>query len=67
MICKVFLKQLNNELLFVNEWMIQNGNAWHYLQYNNDLQSIQRLKTSQDKTQQNKLGLWGTKFKPIEP
>ena len=58
MICKVFLKQLNNELLFVNEWMIQNGNAWHYLQYNNDLQSIQRLKSSQDKTIQNKLRLF---------
>lgn len=67
MVCKVFLKQPNKELLFVNEWMIQNGNAWHYSQYDNELESIQRLKTLQDKAQQNKLGLWGTKFKPIEP
>ena len=67
MVCKVFLKQPNKELLFVNEWMIQNSNAWHYSQYDNELESIQRLKTLQDKAQQNKLGLWGTKFKPIEP
>ena len=34
----------------------KNGNAWHYLQYNNSYY-IRRLKSSQDKTIQNKLRL----------
>jgi micrococcal nuclease len=52
LICEL---HLNNENISVNEWMISEGNAWHYVKYAPD---DMNLKQAEDNARNNKLGLW---------
>ena len=52
LICEI---HLNNLDISVNEWMISEGNAWHYVKYAPD--DI-NLKQAEENARNNKLGLW---------
>ena len=52
LICKL---HLDNKDISVNEWMISDGNAWHYVKYAPD---DMNLKQAEDNARNNKLGLW---------
>ena len=52
LICKL---HLDNKDISVNEWMISEGNAWHYVKYAPD---DMNLKQAEDNARNNKLGLW---------
>jgi micrococcal nuclease len=47
----------------VNNWMVQNGWAWHYKQYSKD----QKLSTLEIAARKQKLGLWADSSNPIAP
>ena len=52
LICKL---HLNSEDISVNEWMVSEGNAWHYKKYApNDIS----LQSAEKSARKNKLGLW---------
>lgn len=54
LICEI---HLNNLDISVNEWMVSEGNAWHYVKYApNDM----NLQQAEDNARNNKLGLWST-------
>ena len=60
LICKL---HLNSEDISANEWMVSEGNAWHYEKYAPNDMSLQ----SAEKTaRKNKLGLWSS-IDPIPP
>ena len=54
LICELFL---DNKDISVNEWMVSEGNAWHYLKYAPDDLNLQQ---AEDNARNNKLGLWST-------
>jgi endonuclease YncB( thermonuclease family) len=60
LICEI---HLNNLDISVNEWMISEGNAWHYVKYAPD--DI-NLKQAEENARNNKLGLWSYES-PIPP
>ena len=60
LICKLLL---NSEDISVNEWMVSEGNAWHYVKYApNDM----NLQSAEENARNNKLGLWSYES-PIPP
>ena len=48
---------LNSKGISVNEWMVSEGNAWHYVKYAPDDLNLQQ---AEDNARNNKLGLWST-------
>lgn len=47
----------------VNQWMVSQGYAWHYVKYApNDI----KLQSAEENARKNKLGLWSS-AKPIAP
>ena len=60
LICEL---HLDNKDISVNEWMVSEGNAWHYVKYApNDM----NLKSAEENARNNKLGLWSSGG-PIPP
>ena len=49
--------QLDNKDISVNEWMVSEGYAWHYLKYAPDDLNLQ---SAEKNARNNKLGLWST-------
>ena len=60
LICKL---HLNREDISVNEWMVSDGNAWHYVKYAPNDMSLQ---SAEENARKNKLGLWSL-ADPIPP
>ena len=60
LICEL---HLNNENISVNEWMVSEGNAWHYVKYAPDGMNLQ---SAEENARNNKLGLWSSGG-PIPP
>ena len=60
LICKL---HLNSEDISVNEWMVSEGNAWHYVKYAPDDINLQQAEKNARK---NKLGLWSLET-PMPP
>ena len=54
---------LNSEDIPVNEWMVSEGNAWHYVKYAPDDINLQQAEKNARK---NKLGLWSLET-PMPP
>jgi endonuclease YncB( thermonuclease family) len=52
LICEI---HLNREDISLNEWMVSEGFAWHYVKYAPD---DMNLKQAEDNARNNKLGLW---------
>lgn len=52
LICELLL---DNKDISVNEWMVSEGHAWHYVKYAPDDMT---LKQAEDNARNNKLGLW---------
>ena len=60
LICEL---HLDNKDISVNEWMVSEGNAWHYVKYApNDM----NLQSAEENARNNKLGLWSLET-PIPP
>jgi micrococcal nuclease len=60
LICKL---HLNSEDISVNEWMVSEGFAWHYVKYAPDDMNLQ---SAEENARNNKLGLWSYES-PIPP
>lgn len=60
LICKL---HLNSEDISANEWMVSEGNAWHYEKYAPNDMSLQ---SAEKNARKNKLGLWSS-IDPIPP
>lgn len=60
LICELFL---DNKDISVNEWMVAEGHAWHYVKYAPDDMNLQ---SAEDNARKNKLGLWSLET-PIPP
>lgn len=60
LICEL---HLDNKDISVNEWMVSEGNAWHYVKYAPDDVNLQQ---AEEDARNNKLGLWSLET-PIPP
>ena len=60
LICEL---HLDNKAISVNEWMVSEGNAWHYIKYAPDDMNLQQ---AEENARNNKLGLWSSGG-PIPP
>ena len=60
LICEL---HLDNKDISVNEWMVSEGNAWHYEKYAPNDMSLQ---SAEKNARKNKLGLWSS-IDPIPP
>ena len=60
LICEL---HLDNKDISVNEWMVSEGHAWHYVKYAPD---DMKLQLAEENARKNKLGLWSFET-PIPP
>ena len=54
LICEL---HLDNKDISLNEWMVSEGNAWHYVKYAPDDMNLQ---SAEENARNNKLGLWSS-------